>query len=84
MSIEWSASWAHGQTGDEGFRRGDAELRPRGHRQHDVASSGERAIRIIDNCRGKRAGGFGHQGELREIVALARLRDGEQQLVLKL
>src|SRR5690242_12658556 len=48
-------SQQHGQAGDEGFRCGDAELRPRGQRQHDVASSGERAVRIIDNRRGERA-----------------------------
>ena len=57
--------------------------RPRADRQNEVAGAGERAVRGVENRDGQRPGRARAQRHLDQVVALARLRDGEEQLVLE-
>ncbi len=65
---------------DECLGRRHAQLGPGAHRQHDVASLGERAVGRVDDGCGDRAGGLGATRHLDQVVAAAGLRDREKQL----
>ena len=72
-----------GERSDKSFRRRNAELGSRRHRQSDVAGFRQRTVDIVDDGEGERACLLRHRRELGEVVAAPGLRNGQHELALE-